>query len=89
MVPCGRASSLTTVRRANVTKYTPRNHDMNWLNGKCLLRLVGFDTETTSGVICSMRRVGMNESASICGPILLTCSELTSLTLVIPIRKKT
>ena len=66
MVPCGRASSLTTVRRANVTKYTPRNHDMNWLNGKCLLRLVGFDTETTSGVICSMRRVEMNESASIC-----------------------
>ena len=33
--------------------------------------LVGFDIETTSCVICSMRRVEMNESTSICGSYTL------------------
>ena len=37
-MPCGRANSLTTVRHANVTKYIRPYYDMNWLNGKCLLR---------------------------------------------------
>ena len=74
-MPCGRASRLTTVRNANVTKYTRPYYDMNWLNEMRLLQFGRFDIDTTSGVISSMRRVEINESASICGSYTLDVFE--------------